>query len=567
MRQDVKHPWLFPFIVSLSLYLFLAAHSIQKPMAGDELYSFEEARAYAGGTYRHIDILGQDLTFAHVPLYPLLGALLIHFFGENLPLLRSIGVVTLCGSIFFLSFFPFRIIPDQRWAKRASWIGPLLLATHPTSVQGSVILDYDATLFLLFLSFFCFFWLTLPLSWNSFWLLSSFYGLSIWARSGSALMLPAAFVAWFFLGRAQREVMRHLFFVLLGGFFLFCISWILYVHFFWGLENLFVPFGYIFDRVKTANSLSRTLEGRLQDFIRFLIWFGIPWLILFTGCLFKPIPKSLLRYDGRLNFLKCVVIFGIPVYHVVGGSSWGYPKYLNPFIPIATFLFVTLLSESWPSFTETGLKRLFLLSGSIFLLSFLFIGDPLYQLCYVLKKSLIFGSTFSQELPRLFRIFGSPFFFLFAGLFLTRRWFRKMGMGYFVLGTFLALFSTQIPMATVQALSPYPTTALYGETQRNEVIEVLKKKVLPEEYILASELVIPYEAGNRVKFLGAFPWKDESSFLKVLREKSPKAVIYSISTLSIHSYRNVIHNPAVQNELYHSYILMTFGDYSLWMRK
>jgi len=565
-------PWLLPFVISASIYLVLASFSIRKPLSGDEVYDLEEVRTYTRGTYDKIDILGQDITFTHVPLYPLFLSFLSRLFGENLFLFRSVGLLTLCSVLFLLSFFPFRILRDPAWAKRVSWIAPLLVATHPVSVQGSAILDYESTFFLLFLSLFCFFWLTSTLSIRSLSGLSFLYALCLWGRSGSALILPIAWGVWAIFMRPQKKEVISLGAVLLGGLLIFILSWGLFVYFIWGSGHFFKPFAYLFDRVGSAGNLSSySLQDRIQDLARFLIWFGVPWLLLLIVSFVKGIPKSLSHFEGRLHFLKALLFFGIPVYHVLGRSSWGYPKYLTPFAPLATFFFTVLTTEKWPSFRGREGLSLFFLSAVIGLSSFLLIGDPLYELCYGLKKSLVMGSTLLQEFPRLLWIFGLPTLFLFMSLFLTTRWFKK-GTDFsptWPLGCALALFATQLPFALVQAHAPYPTTAMYGDEKRGEVIEILKKRVQPTEFILASELVIPYEAGSTVTHLRMrkFPWENPASFLQILREKSPKAVVYSVSTLSLHSYREVVQNPEVQETLSRDFSKTVFGDYVLWLRK
>ena len=566
----MQRDWILPFVVSVSVFLILGILSIQKPMTGDEVYRLEEIRGYAGGTYKEIQVLGQSLTFNHLPLYELFLSFLIHLFGENLYLLRSVGIVALCVSLFLLSFFPFLILPDLSWARRVSWIAPLLLATHPISVQGSVILEYESTLFLIFFSLFCFSWMDLPLSKGSFGGLSALYALCLWSRTTTALILPASWAVWLIFARPQKKEALSLLFILTGGIFLFLISGELFIFFFWGPEHFLTPFAYLFGRARAASPLIHgSWEDPLQDSARLLIWFGIPWLILFIAALWKKVPESLSLYRDRLCFLKIVVLFGIPIYYGVGGTTWGFPKYHTSFIPIATFLLVVFVTEDWPSFTRKEITLFSLLSGLFILFSFLFIGDPLYQLCYVLKKSFVLGSTLSQELPRLFRIFTLPLFFLLiALLWVTLGVKKKMGLlSSWALGCLLTAFSTQTPVAYIQARAPYPTASFYGEEGRKQVVEVLKKRIYPTDFILAPELIIYYETGNKIKFLGSFPWKNPSSFLEVLRQRSPKAVVYSIPTLSINSYRNVIQNQEVQRALRRNFFSLVFGDYTLWLRR
>ena len=564
-RQKFVARTLSPFLVSISIYLILASMAIQKPMAGDDLYTLEEARGYETGTYR-VFALGHDLTFEHVPLYSLCLAFLRRLFGENIIVFRSVGVVSLCFVLFLLSRYPFLVLPNSQWAKRVAWIAPLLVATHPAAVQASVALVWDSTLFPPFFTLFCLVWLATSVSTTvSLIGLSSLYGLCLWTRTTSSLILPVSWLIWIFLFRPQRKEALHLFIVFLGRLLLFAVSWTIFVFFTWGPAHLWTPFTYLVGKFGKPYSL----EDRIQDFVRFLFWFGIPWLVLFTVSLLKRIPESLLPCKDRLNFLRVVIFLGIPVYCVTTTSSWGYPKFLTPFIPIATFFFVSLLTEGWPVFKRKESVSLCLLSGAVLLLAFFFIKDPLYELCYALKKSLMLGLSLGKEFPRILWLFGFPSLLLLATLWTTGR-LVKGRVGFFsslTLGCCVATFSMQLPFAALQAHAPYPTISLYGDREKGQVIALLKQKIPPEALILAPELTIVYEAGNRAKYLGGPSWHDPAAFLNTLRTEDPQVVVYSFSTLSIHSYRKVVQDPEVQEELKRRFTQRTIGDYTLWFRR
>ncbi len=565
MRTLVKKGWFFPCIVSILIYLTLASMAIQKPMAGDEPHFLEQIRGYVQGTYR-ADILGYDLTHEYVPLYLLCLAFLEHLFGENLLIFRLIGVVSFCFVIFLLNRFLFKILPDRPSKKWALWTLPLLVATHPASIQGSVILDWETTLFLSFFVLFCLIWLTRPFKTPFSFLIPSFlYALSLWARTVSALVVAFSWIVWSVCFRPKKEESFHLLKILLAGFFLFLVSWGIYVFFAWGISHFFDPFLYFLRRLIHPSRVG----GRLQDFARLLLWVGIPWVFLFLTGLFKGVPKSLFPLTDRLHFLKVVVFFGIPVYHFVAGSSWGYPKWTVGFIPLAAFLFIVLWVPSLPPFTRKEMPYLFIISGAILFVSFAFIKDPLYELCYVMKKSLMLGSTLRQELPRLVWLFGVPSFLLVATCLLIFFLFRKKTdlSSAIVLGALVTAFSTQLPFAAIQSHAPYPTVSLYGDRDKSRAVSILKEQLSPDEFILAPELIIPYEAGSKATYLGSPPWRDSDTFLKTLREKRPKAVVYSFSTLSMHSYREVVQNPKVQEALRADFIEQKIGDYSLWLRK
>ncbi len=568
-RDLSKRAWLAPFLTAFFLYGILAAGVIRKPMSGDEVYCLEEARAYARWTPQKIVILGQDITFTHVPLYPLASALLIRLFGENLFLLRSIGIGALTAVLFLLSYFPFRFLPDSAWAKRVSWIAPIVVASHPISVQGSAILDYESTFFLLFLCLFSFVWLTHSFSKASFWILSSLYALALWGRTTTACLIPVSWMFWAVFTRPSKKEWRYLLGILAVGLLLFGISFGIFVFFAWGIQNFFEPFRYLYSRVATAShSSSFSPSGQLQDLSRLLFWFGIPWLLLFFAGLVKKVPERLSPFADRIRFLKVLVWVGIPFYYFITKLSWGYPKYLLPFIPIATFLFVMLFSEEWPLLKGKEASFFLILTGALVVLSFFLLGDPLYQLSYELKKKLLSGAHFSQLLPMFFRMFGLPSLFLFSALFVTRFLSRKKKERYpWALGGFIALFAGQLPFVLTQSYASYPTTAFYGDTRRGEVVAILKHEVRPTESIFSPELIIPYEAGNQAAPYWASYWNDPKTFLEQLKEQSPKAVVYSISMLNLAAYRTVIQNREVQKQLRQKYVPRSIGDYTLWLKK
>ncbi len=125
----------------------------------------------------------------HPPLYPYLVAASFQLFGDGV---RSAVLVNLAAFVATLGL-TFALARRLAGDLRAGWLSVLLLLVHPLAIQGTLLPDTDTSL--VPLGMLAYVWLFLrlpaPLSAGSLGLLGLAFGLCLWTKFATPLILPA----------------------------------------------------------------------------------------------------------------------------------------------------------------------------------------------------------------------------------------------------------------------------------------------------------------------------------------------------------------------------------------
>jgi hypothetical protein len=159
-------------------------------------------------------------------------------------------------------------------------------------------------------------------------------------------------------------------------------------------------------------------------------------------------------------------------YLVVGGESYGFPRYHVPLVPALALL----AASGWESFRRLPVVAI----GAGFLVYYLVVvGDPLLP-AYTLSESVAIGDVTADEARRAVVITGAAWVLPGLGLLAVAR--RRLGVG-----TGLVVLSLASGLATTvhQLRADYTTHYLYGERGAAQARALLEERGPTDRLIVA----------------------------------------------------------------------------------
>lgn len=133
--------------------------------------------------------------------------------------------------------------------------------------------------------------------------------------------------------------------------------------------------------------------------------------------------------------------------------------------------------------------------------------------------------------------------------------------------TFIMLgIMSSISLSIKQASSAYLTNYSYGERGTEKLIEFLGKEADPNDKIIASSHILFYL--KRYDSPVPIPvWEKRDLFLKTIKDTSVKFVIYSITSNSVASYKNIFNSIDVLQYLNNNFRNTEIGNHTIWIRE
>ena len=567
MRQQQRIEMLLAPVIVI-LFVVLSLPFLHAPASQDDFWNFGSAAQmpqtripffYRGGV-PHLE---------HPPLYLYLLSFFLTHLGATLVSARLLGIsiasLTLLASFFFYR----RFSQKEPNGLFLTFFPVVLLATSPMLIQGAQLIDMDGTLLLLSFSLLSFAWV--------FWgevvsrkrdlILGALFALALWSKLVTPLFLPLGILMTaIFLKRT-----KDLWFFLRPfciGLLLFVTTWFIYclkeraLSSFWDLlgyhlgaaEVLFVQ------KIHTTFSLSKMAGA----FTRFGAWLFWPFLIL-LGMGWFSLQKGRQGNAFAVKSLLNSLLLGSLIYLLTKGLSFSFPKYHVPFLPV----FCVVAASPMRSVTvrpKTLLIFLICLIGLAFFQAFV-VGDFLYLFLFQTKEALVMGAGKEVAL----RIFGKgllslfSFFLAFGIVYLSQ---RKEGVkAAFLLALAAMALASNLSEDFLQGRAPYLTGNLYGDSSRREVLALLKKTLKSGDILIAHDL-IHFELGSfSSPMIPSHLWEDPEAILGLLEKTGARALVYSLSTNTVHQYRNTFLKKEFQEKLEEHFDRNDLGPYTVWIRR
>jgi hypothetical protein len=397
-----------------------------------------------------------ELILHHPQAYHLLlGAVAALRGGQLEPLAARVpGILSLLLTLPLALLLVRQLNPDTG----RGWAAAALLATSPLAFQGALLVDIDSTI--LNPALMLFVWLlarraeAADTTWRGRLLLAVALAGLLWIKLPTPFLAVAAWglVALF---PARRRLLVDGIVITGLGVGLFVVSWGAFCQ----LQGLdpWAPLAHLVGRGARASLTAAVLVRRS---LRLGLWLG-PWLPLAALVGVISVWRSGAT-SGPSRRLVAVVALGLALgYLLVGGESYGFPRYHVPLSPV-----LAVLAGSGGGLTLRRPAVVWLLGvGS--LVYWLTLGDPLLP-AYTFSESLAAGDAGAAEATRGVVVTG--LLWLLPGLALAAV--PALGIGFRAALVTLALASG-LATGVHQLRADYSTHYLYGERGTRQAAERL----------------------------------------------------------------------------------------------
>ena len=544
--------------------------SIQEPLTYDEFWGFQGGMAILS---KGIPISWTgEYDLGNPPLYYYLLALFFKLFGASDVVARIPGIIGTIGTGLLLYVIGRMTTGDRDKGRMIGSLASLFYLLNPATIQGALIVDIDCAILpvLSVALIICFLW-AVRCNDSKRWIwLGLLLSASLWAKLTTPLLLFGIIALYTFIDRGMRSGTNKTLITAVFGIGGFLFSWGLYT----AIKN--VPFGYPFDYL-IASFVSKQLHGSAWDriimacrsFMQLALWWS-PFLLLLS--LFGGIERIKRFFERpRLILWDLPILFvftGVIGYILVGGTTFAFPKYHTPFLPILSLLvagyFVHIAGI--PSKRELWFLGLLMATGIVW--SLFMVGDPLLTLNFTIRDIMIHDSGNTQNIIGSFLKQIVMSCLLAVAAIIAICFFYKNSHLYrnCVLGLTAALLSSWLAMDITQAKADYLTRFCYGERETRQTVSFLKSKMSPNNLVLATRNIVYYTNGGAPYWEDSV-WNSSVKFAETIKRPDVQYVVYGVGHHSISQYRNTFLNPDVIAILKGDYSNSQIGTYTVWSKK
>lgn len=510
---------------------------------------------------------GRDIW--HPFLYQSLLILTGKIFGPELLKLRLIGLVCLVIDLYLIRKIANLLVDNQREGRVLTFLAYLLFLLIPLTIDGALHIDIDNTVMTpLLLAFFVFF-IRYEQAENKqtarhalLMLMLVIMPLMLWSKLTTPLAVPAAVGLYYLIKKQIVKALALPILLLIVGGGIFMVTWYLFCYYF----NL--PFLWVFERyvMLTSSTAGTSATSGFMYHIRQIamiaFWFNTTMVLLWLGCVFSVIRKSLLGKAIAAPLLFAVVLSVIAgmVYLFIGAISFGLAKY---HFPLTALIAIIIAYCTYPLLDKLSIRTAVLSIPIILVVAivYFFVEDPLYLLTRGLKLQAIENLSFQPVLIRLFIIFIFYLLPCVAGLFFVMKSKFRQASGILIL---LAL-AQMIGFNFHKSLSDYHTAhgyGYYGAAETYKKISSAKSVCFSEGMIIEPYGPLPTYRVDQAKYLNT-----SEKFKAYIAKSQPDAVVFGAPFDMISQMQNVYVKPEFHAFMQQSYKLDSIGDYYIYFKK
>lgn len=557
-----------PIAIPLSLAFMLL--SIQEPLTYDELWGFQGGMAILS---KGIPISWTgEYDLGNPPLYYYVLALFFQLFGVSDVAARIPGIIGTIGTGLLLFAIGRMTTEDRDKGCLIGSLASVLYLLNPATIQGALIVDIDCALLpvLSVTMIVCFLWAVRG-NGGGYWILCGLsLCVSLWAKLTTPLLLLGIIALYIMVDRGLRSGIHKAAIVAFWGIGGFLLSWGLYT------KMKHIPFWYPFDYLvgsfvtkQLTGSAWERLNLAFRSFTQLSLWWSPFLLLLALIGGFERIKRFF--QNRRMIIWDALALFffsGALAYILVGGITFGFPKYHAPFLPIVSFLLagylVYMIGET--SKRELMIIALFIAGGVVWCIYL--VGDPLLTLNFALRDAMIHDPLNTQNIIRDF-LRQIALSCLLAVVMVTACCLLFMRSGLYrncVLGLMATLLSSWLAMNIIQAKADYLTRFCYGDRETKKMISFLKREISPNDVILATRDIVFY-VKDELPCWDDSLWKSLIKFKETIERPDVRYVVFSVGHHSIVQYRDIFFHPEVVEKLEGGYSKSQIGTYTVWTRK
>jgi hypothetical protein len=267
------------------------------------------------------------------------------------------------------------------------------------------------------------------------------------------------------------------------------------------------------------------------------------------------------------DLLILFLLSGAIGYILVGGITFGFPKYHAPFLPVISLLVAayTVYKTGQTSARELVIFGL-LIAGSVAWFIYM-VGDPILTLNFAFRDTMIHSPiNVPNILAEFLRQIGMSCLLAVAAIAVMYLVSRRSGLyRNCVVGLTAALLSLWLAMNIIQAKADYLTRYCYGDRETRQMISFLKSKMAPNDLVLATRDIV-YYTNNGTPYWADSVWNSSVKFAETIKRPDVQCVVYGVGHHSISQYRNTFLNPAVIAILKGDYSKSQIGTYTVWTK-
>lgn len=486
------------------------------------------------------------LIYGHTPLYPIITGFLMGVF-------KTPAALKVFGAVVGLASMTLMWLLGRACGvgKSRAALAVLLLGMSPLFIQGSMLLDIDNTLVVLFLLAGL-----LALFKEKWLLLAAALTLLLWVKLTASLPLLLVFFAWGLWGvfRGERRGAQVLL-AICAGLAAFLLSFYVYCY----LDGF--PFGMPFSFLYGAFFSKKISSdgGGLQQVVQFLLWSGPAFFLLWLSAAVRAFRSGKPDLDMLAALLSLVIGAG---YLFVGGTPFGFPKYQVPAFVLGCWLVSGLAADALNGWFKPRYALVILAGAAVVAAA----GDPLYTLRFLIRGALASGHGTGGYIPLLAVQAATPLLLTAVFWFLGRKFFLSSGKAVFA-ALSMACFSHCLGADLLQSKS-YNTLYTYGSTGVHEAAQLassaLKEKgkgFFPAEITASLRL-----KGFDVEAVKNKFWSDETALKAAASDPEGRIVLYGIPFNTLDQIR-LLEGPGVSSAFIAAgWRKVSAGSYKGWTR-
>ncbi len=561
--QKSTLPW-FGFIGSVVLFVLLSLLHIRQAVAPDELWWLVAAKTFFS--------VGKPLYFTsseyiqadspHLYLLSLWAA--FNGLGVSEVVARLPGVIAGLLSILLIgisvvSFSSGNPIYRHRWAVFICF----LYALSPIAVQGAVIIDIDNTVLVPSLLFLCLAFFKYLQKKETLWavLTTLAFMIALWTKLTTSILMLCMFIVFILLQKGNLKCKYIALCALLAGITAFVVSWYLYCV--WNQIPFSQPFDYLLSSFIRKSSGLRGMQFT-QNIAYFTLWAGVFFMFLLMILLKRSANHLREKWEFRPEYgyltAALVIIVG---YSVVGGTTFGFPKYQSPALAF-TYIATALLLLNDKSNGGLSFKAVFFIFMAAFILQFFIVGDLIHTARHTLRKAAIFSpEMYGWELSNFIIRLCLPVV-LYSGFAVYM--YRSRKGGHLLVTTLLLMLGANTSLTLLQIKAPYQTGYSYGAEGTKETADYLLRTVPRESTIIAPSEIIYYVKPQPSSYQFDPFWESSPTIIDQLNAQDTSCFVYSIASNTVNQVRLISStNGAIMGILHRSYCHFKIGSYEIWI--
>ncbi len=556
--EERRFFWPVVFFVAFSIFLLFALPRINQSVAQEDLHKLLAAKA----------LYNQRKAYADSPhLYARSVEFAFRLFGESEEAARLPGILSGLLSIALVFILIRTLIPEGKTSRNplAAW-GALFYGATPAVIQGSVIIDVDNTILvpsILFL-FLAVAKVEQEKKVKWFIFLAFAVAVALWCRVTTPFVVVLLLLFYLFVDQNSFRFKGVSVGAILLGALIFLASWYFYCQTTGMTFSL--PWNYSLEALKerTHRTGALTPFRVFQDLVYLTLWLGpLTALLFFIFAIRRFLPFFKKPGWNREDIFLAGSLVILGGYTLVGGATFGFPKYHCPGIPLMVIWLGGTAGQQRIDLSHEGLRLrdIFFVAVAAFLIQIFVAGDILYFLRYEWREFLAFGLSTPSEIFKNSAVRITLYFFALIILFLIGlRFFFRKNPTWLVMVMSLGL---NLGMGFLQSTADYQTGYDYGAKGAKEAARFLRDRVPAKSVVIAPREIfyyLGYDKSNR-------GWLPPEALEKRLRDSKTSAFVISVVAQTVDQIQTISNADSLQKLLHRQFDSFTVGSFKIWIHK